>query len=235
MATKTLARRDEAVARPIEPAGVKSGYTNGWWAVRGNQVELHFDCEENIEAAAVAITEIGFEGEINREIAKIAALPPFANLRSLRTRIAESEQTIRDNEAKIATLRSGLGPNASDKEVSMAAKEIENSNARIREATLQGENARRFTGDAFAECERLARASLPAITELFQNRAEKFVAQIGDEFWAVARDFFVKMSIAENQTALVNGYLQQVMSRVDLILEPGGWEAEMVRLSCAIR
>ena len=230
MAAKTLTRTDEAAARPIEPAGAKSGYTNGWWAVRGNQVELHYDAVENMEEAAVAIVEAGFQSEIASEIKKIAGLPPFRQLRSLRARIAESELTINAAREKIAELKSSLGPDASEAGVTRIRKELDDCELRIREATLQRENAGRFTADAFAECERLARASFPTIMGLFRDRAANFVTHLGDQFWAVGRDFFIKMSVAEHQTDLADHYLPQVMGDVNLILEPQGWEAAMSNL-----
>jgi len=235
MATKTLTRSGEAVARPVEPEIAKSGYTGGWWAVRGKNIQLNLDAEEDLEAAAAKIVAAGFQADIDREIGKIAALPPFASLRSLRERIAESELTIHSAREQIVELKTSLGPDASAADVARVRKQLDHCDSRIAEASLQRDNAQRFTADAFAECERLARESLPAIVELFRDRAANFTTHLGDQFWAVARDFFLNMSVSEMQAALVSGYLQQVMSRVDLILDPAGWEAEMFRLSCATR
>jgi len=230
MATKTLTRSDEAAASPVAAVEAKSGYVNGGWAVRGPHIELTFDAEENIEETAVAIVEAGFQAEINREIAKIAALPPFRQLRNLRERIAESELIINAAREKIAELKSSLGPDANSTEVARIRKGLDDCELRIREATLQRDNARRFTADAHAECERVSRESLRPLQEMFRVLAANFVTNLGDQFWAVARDFFIKMSVAEQQTALVNNYLQQVLASVDLILEPQGWEAAMIRL-----
>ncbi|MFH1110376.1 MAG: hypothetical protein V1790_14440 [Planctomycetota bacterium] len=231
MATKTLTRSDEAVAR-AKPEIAKSGYTNGWWAVRRNQVELHFDCEENIEAGAVEITEAAFKADINREIAKIAALPPFAHLRNLRSRIANAELTINTAREKSEELKSGLGPDASPADVARVRKGLDDCESRVAEAMLQRDNARRFTADAFAECQRVAGESRAALEEGFRDRAANFVTRLGDEFWAVAKEFFVQMSVAENQTVLANSYIQQIMTDVDLILNPAGLEAELFRRSC---
>lgn len=233
MATKTLTRSEQAEAKPVETERVEGGYTNGWWAIRGPKVQLGFDCEQDIQAAAEKIVDAGFLADIDREVAKIAALPPFANLRNLRARIAESELTITATREKIAALKSSLGPSASDTDVERVRKGVDDCEVRIREATLQGENARRFTADSFAECEKLARESLPALKEIFRDRAANFVTHVGDQFWAAAKDFFLKMSVAEQQTGLIEGYLSQVGGNVNLILDPSGHAAEMFRLSCA--
>lgn len=231
MATKTLTNRsDEAAATPVEAVEAKSGYTGGCWAVRGGHVELSYDAEENLEEVAMAIVEAEFQAAVDREISKIAGLPPFLALRKLRERIAEAEVTINTAREKIAEMKKSLGPDASATELARVRKGLDECELGIRQAVLEGENARRFTADAFAKCQGLARESLPALLEMFRDRAENYKTHLGDQFWAVARDYFVKMAVSEHQAAIVSGYLQQVMSSVDLILEPEGWEAAMVRL-----
>ncbi len=234
MATKTLAPRNEAAATPVEAERVEGGYTNGWWAIRGPKVQLGFDCEQDIEAAWAKIVEAGFQADIDREVAKFADRPPFAKLRSLRERISQAELTINTAREKIVELKRGLGPDASAADVARVRKGLDDCEARIGEATLQRDNAQRFTADAFADCERLARESVPALREIFRDRAANLVAHVGDEFWAATKDFFLRMSVAEQQTPMVEGYLSQVMGNVNLILDPSGHEAEMFRLSCAI-
>jgi hypothetical protein len=234
MVTKVLAPRNGTAAKPVEAERVEGGYTNAWWAVRGNKIQLNLDAEENLEEAAEKIVAAGFQADVDREIGKIAALPPFAKLRSLRERIAESELTINAAHEKIAELKSGLGPDASARDVTRVRKGLDDCESRIGDATLQRDNTRRFTADAFAECERLARESHPALEEVFRDRAANFVTRVGDEFWAAAKEFFVQMSVGEQQTAVSNSYIQQIMRDVDLILNPAGLEAELFRRSCIV-
>jgi hypothetical protein len=230
MMTKTLAPTRSETATPVEPEAAKSECLSALWIVRGNQAQVSLEVGEDLEASATTIVERGFRADILEELAKLRRLPPFVQLLNLRTRIAESEQTLRDNEAKIATLRTGLGPNASDKEVSAAGKEIDGCAAKIRDSNLHRENARRFLAQTFTECERLARESMPALQELFSGRAAAFVARVADDFWKVARDCFVAMAVADKQSYLANSFLPGVLANVDQIVNPENFDAEMIRI-----